>query len=481
MNDVEGDKIDAFLAQFFFGCNVPFRACESIHFKNFVKALRPSYEIPNRRRLAGVLLDKIHDKIEKRNSELIDKMDKQVTLLLDGWQNSSANTHNVVAMLATADDQKIMLESFDTSAERDTTENIVKIVEKSIDLAKERYDAEVYACVTDNARNMTAMKDKVNVMFTTCNSHTGNLLAGDILKSAKNTKIMAKVMSVQKDFRRTPLESRLLTAGGLKPVLSCVTRWTSQRGAGVSFLKNLSCMKKVAADCDAEVEKDKNAIRPKPAVSQLLFKEDFVESVKNLVDLLDPVAELTNYCQKSDVSAADAVEKWLDLIENESQELRDYAKQRCTKNNVFNNITMTANFFHPKHRGKKLSESQTKEVNDYVFESLDASALESVRLFTIGEGMFGSLNRKKISSPKTFWHFARQQGHGELADFASKLLKIPASTAQLERLFSNWAYVHTDTRNRLSTETSKKLANVYFTLRANDEPIDDSDEDEDVD
>lgn len=51
----------------------------------------------------------------------------------------------------------VMLESFDTSADRDTTENMVNIVKKSVDLAKERYDAEVYACVTDNARNMTSM------------------------------------------------------------------------------------------------------------------------------------------------------------------------------------------------------------------------------------------------------------------------------------------------------------------------------------
>lgn len=104
-------------------------------------------------------------------------------------------------MLATAKDQKVMLESFDTSAYRDTIENIVDLVEKSINLAKERYDAEIIACMTDNARNMTSMGSIIDILFTTCNSHTGNLLAGDILKSKKYTKIMAKVLEVQKDFR----------------------------------------------------------------------------------------------------------------------------------------------------------------------------------------------------------------------------------------------------------------------------------------
>lgn len=382
-----------------------------------------------------------------------------------------------MTMMATANDQKVMLESFDTSAVRDTTENIVDLVQKSIDLAKERYDAEIYACVTDNARNMTSMGAQIGILFTTCNAHTGNLLAGDILKSKKYIQIMAKVLVVQKDFRRPPLESRLLIAGGNKAVLSCVTRWTSQRGAGVSFLKNLPFMKKVAAECDAEYENDKNAIRPKPAVSQILFNADFVESVKKLVDMLDPVAELTNYCQKSDVSVADAAEKWLDLLENESHELQKYVEDCCTKSNVLNDVTMIANFLHPVYRGQKLSESQKNDVNDYILEHLDADALESVRLFTASEGKFALLFKKNIKSPKTFWHFACQQGHKQLADFAIKFLNIPASTAQLERMFSNWAYIHSDTRNRLSTETSKKLVNIYFTLRANDDPIEESDDD----
>lgn len=130
-------------------------------------------------------------------------------------------------------------------------------------------------------------------------------------------------------------------------------------------------MKKVAAECDAEYENDKNAIRPKHGVSQLLFNADFVESVNELVDILDPVAELTNYCQKSDVSVADAAKKWLDLLGSESLELKKYVEERCTKSNVFNTVTMIANSYHPVYRGQKLSESQKNDINDYVLEHLD--------------------------------------------------------------------------------------------------------------
>lgn len=57
----------------------------------------------------------------------------------------------------------------------------------------------------------------------------------------------------------------------------------------------------------------------------------------------------------------------------------------------------------------------------------------------------------------------------ELAAFDMNFLKIPASTARIERLFSNFAYEHNDIKHRLSNETSKKLVNVYFTLRSADE------------
>lgn len=37
-----------------------------------------------------------------------------------------------------------------------------------------------------------------------------------------------------------------------------------------------------------------------------------------------------------------------------------------------------------------------------------------------------------------------------------------------------YGYIHNDIRNRLSAETSKKLAQVYFTLRAADQIMDEN-------
>ncbi|XP_055307729.1 uncharacterized protein LOC129571881 [Sitodiplosis mosellana] len=321
------------------------------------------------------------------------------------------------------------------------------------------------------------MGNASNLLYSTCNAHSANLLAGDIVSKPVNSKIMRKVTTVQKDFRRTGLTDLLLKAGGHKPALPCATRWTSQRSAGESFLKNLSTMKTVTTACEVEAESDKDTIRPKPIVSSRLFNQKFVASVKSLVDILDPVAKLTNYCQKSTSSVADAAEKWLELLQDGPVALRPFVESRMKQSNILNDVTLTANFFHPIYRGKRLNEDQHRQVTSYVFDKLKGPALESLHGFTKGKGAFASLAQKKIVSPKAFWHFADQLGHGELATFALDYLKIPASTAQLERLFSNWAYVHNDIRNRLSTETSKKLVNTNFTLRTTDEIIEDDDED----
>lgn len=117
-------------------------------------------------------------------------------------------------------------------------------------------------------------------------------------------------MTVQKDFKRIGLQARLSNVGGKKPVLSGNTRWTSQRNAAESFLENLTAMKRVAILCDEEAEQDPKALKP----TSLLHNSSFVAPVNKLLDLLNPVAELTNICQSSSTSVANAAEKWLQLL-----------------------------------------------------------------------------------------------------------------------------------------------------------------------
>lgn len=169
-------------------------------------------------------------------------------------------------------------------------------------------------------------------------------------------------MTVQKDFKRIGLQARLSKVGGKKPVLSGNTRWTSQRNAAESFLENLTAMKRVAIPCDEEAEQDPKALKPDLTVISLLHNSSFVAPVNKLLDLLNPVAELTNICQSSSTSVANAAEKWLQLFDDGPEELREFLKYRCKQSKVFDMVAITANYFHPVYRGKRLNNDQQKQV-----------------------------------------------------------------------------------------------------------------------
>lgn len=187
-------------------------------------ALRPAYAIPNRKRLAGPLLDKVNRKIENQNLNLARGMDNEAVLLIDGWTNSSANQHYIVTMMATADGKMVFLESYNISETNETSLNLCHIVNRAVELAKTKFNTIIYAVVSDNARNMTCMggllQANCGLMFTTCHSHIGNLLAKDIVELSKYATMFSKVMLVQKDFRKPGLEAILKKSGGKKAV-SC--------------------------------------------------------------------------------------------------------------------------------------------------------------------------------------------------------------------------------------------------------------------
>ncbi|EFN75512.1 hypothetical protein EAI_03536, partial [Harpegnathos saltator] len=52
------NTIDEALTKFFFGCNISFSVVESVHFKNFISILNPTYKLPTRKTLSTSILDK---------------------------------------------------------------------------------------------------------------------------------------------------------------------------------------------------------------------------------------------------------------------------------------------------------------------------------------------------------------------------------------------------------------------------------------
>lgn len=135
---------------------------------------------------------------------------------------------------------------------------------------------------------------------------------------------------------------------------------------------------------------------------------------------------------------------------------------------ALNQYALTANYLHPVYRGRNMDGNQLDVVDQFLLDSLESNGLDSLQQFKLNEGIFETLRVKQIIKPRTFWNLTERR-HKELASLANKLLKIPASSAQLERLFSNWGHIHSLRRNRLHSTTSQKLLHTYYSLKLNDE------------
>lgn len=74
------------------------------------------------------------------------------------------------------------------------------------------------------------------------------------------------------------------------------------------------------------------------------------------------------------------------------------------------------------------------------------------------------MGNQHFTCPYAFWTWNRID-LPNLGEVACKLMLVPASTALIESLFSHWAYIHTDARNRLGNEKSSRLLDIYHSLR----------------
>lgn len=464
----EQEQITESLTNLIFGCSLPLRIVESQHFRNFIKQIRPGFyeKIPNRKTLSTTLLDQAYDKVITKSIRTIRN---DSTILIDGWKNSSNNTKTIVCMLHNADGGQAFLNAWDVSSESETAEKLADIIYEAIDISKNLYNTNTYAVVSDNASVMMKMGRLVahTVWHTTCNSHTANLLAKDIVDKI----LTDNVVLILKEFKQTHLEKALVSRGGKRIKLPCDTRWCSYQNAYKSLINNLQHMRMIVADMTSTNRHVKSSI------SKLLFDENFIQNVKENIEFFNPVCVLINKCQEKNCSLADATGMWLNLKIPEKFEYKYGECFNMRKKMALNIYALAAYYIHPYYDNSKLSKSDLDEINNFLFKNLNCEGIEDWDAFKNRGKFFKDLFEKGKMDPLVFWNMADMK-HPNLAKLAKKLLLIPASTAQIERVFSSWAFVHTSARNRLTFDRSKKLLHIYYSLRIEDKVIDSSSEDE---
>ena len=149
------EKIDQCVAEFVFGCNLPFSVVEHPLFRTLVETLRPGYRPPSRKTLSSTLLDQEHNKL---HSTMRGKLEgKTVTMQQDGW--STLHNDPVISTSVTCEGNGYFIDAQYSGANAKTAEYCQEMLLKSKTFAENTYGCKVKTIVTDNARNMSKMRE----------------------------------------------------------------------------------------------------------------------------------------------------------------------------------------------------------------------------------------------------------------------------------------------------------------------------------
>lgn len=403
-------------------------------------------------------MEETHGKTVERNQMILGDV-KYASMCIDGWKNSSAHSKCVPTLLQNKSNV-VIVDAVDTTETEDTEAVLVDLVKNSVEKAQILYDVEVVCVVSDNAHNMVAMGNNLpeGIWFSRCNAHIANLLMKDFGELEHIKKTLKEVMLIQREFTKLKLERAVTNKGGNRIELTCATRWCSNRDCVQNFLDNYPYYLAVKED-GLKIEYDITLMLEEESIEELII------GAQNVLSVLNPIAVALNKFQAKGISLSECVDVWIDLIMNADQNSLLIINRRIERNKALSDLALAAYTMDHRYKGARLNDDQKQRAMVFICQELGVAGLESKAKYSRGEGIFGAIDREDLD-PDVFWKLA-EVNYAELAKLGRKLACIPGSSAQLERVFSNWALVHSNVRNRLGPKKSEKLIYIYYSNRVN--------------
>ena len=457
-------KLDHFLSAFIFSSGSSFRLVENKYLREFIDLLSKvnfTYKPMTRQTLARKCLYTVHEKICEQKKKLL--AGTKSVLLADGWKNSVANKKYLVFGLSNKYLPMTFLMFRDVSLEREDGQSLTENFNAAIEYAKNVYDTEVYAIVTDNdskivcgGREATNQEGQKS-MTTTCFSHSANLL----MKSLVPEKFVKEMREISKTFRDPKLQCFVKLLGGTKIKSLSDTRFGYIRDTIECLIKNIEFFRR-AADDDDLIEKIS------AEVLQNLFDPSFEKKMRDTYKLLTPICAFMNKCQNPRYTIAEAAQYWLELKlpteecdDEEKANINIIFMQRTSK--ALKDAMLAANLLHHKYQGSLLNDLQKQKAELFLDSCLNGKEKEELAKFRRNKDDFAELY-SNCGDAREFWSWCSLT-LPYLSKFAINLLSIPASTAQLEGIFSQWKFIHTDYKGNMHDDTSGYLIDIYHTLK----------------
>jgi hypothetical protein len=145
--------VDAKVARFLCACSVSFNVLRSPYWHGMVRAINEKapkrYKNPNYEKARTVLLDRGKTKIQAGHSRLTNEWSEiGVSIVSNGW--TSIRNQHLINVIGVSSSGVVFLAACDSSSISATSQNIAKLLLKTID---EVGSSNVIQVITDNAAN----------------------------------------------------------------------------------------------------------------------------------------------------------------------------------------------------------------------------------------------------------------------------------------------------------------------------------------
>lgn len=467
----EKQKLDLQVARYLYATNTPFRHVENQEFVKLVTMLRPGYKAPTREDIGGPLLDFVYEQEKMKCKNLLEG--QTVSLSIDGWSNIR-NEPIVCACVTTKDGHTVLTDTIDTSGNRHTAEYLKDVTSKCIKEVESTYECKVGSVVSDNAANMSKMRQQLqnqdnenddntdvvpNIITYGCSAHILNLLAKDF----DIPEASSHVIQIIKYFRNNHFARAVYTESkGTSLIMPMEVRWNTMCQSIESYLKNWPKLMEVV---DKYHEIDDN-IRIK--VQNIGIKR----TAESLLDKLKPIANALDKTQSDKCFLSDCVLVWKKLLQqyDETDVLNLAEHQMVMKRyqQVMTPAHFLAYLLNPKMPQDQLSQEEKDLALEFVnihYRNLkNTNLLQIIIKLHAKASPFNTLLLSEEILKTTDiidWWTAIHNLKGCVTQVELEIMKqlhtAISSSAGVERIFSAFNLVHSKLRNKLGTQKSAKL------------------------
>ena len=319
-------KLDTAVGRYLFSQNVAFSGVENPHFVKLCSSLRPGYQPPNRKQIAGPILDQVYGEIQTSMNSEISKSKSVLVLSQDGW--SSVMNNPIIAHSLFVGGKSYLYSLENCGSNSKTAEYCFNLTDNIIGRLKDELGKDVGGIVTDNEAKMRQFRAKVDekypdILTYGCSAHYMNLLENAVTDPDK--RVMKHVVEVSKHFRNVHKSLGMLRErGGLTPQLPNDTRWTSQIICLEVFLKNHD---KYAEIRDELYDRGDNTIPVN--VGRIIDDRQLKRLAGDWLDMSKCFAVALDRLQSDNCSVGESIHIWLNLMKNEKlQQFQDEIKRR---------------------------------------------------------------------------------------------------------------------------------------------------------